>query len=148
MDTAKVLSTLRMINNRKYLPVALDYVKGISKQLGFDRKAQQHIEIAVEEAVSNVIEHAFVPGEEGSYDIQCAQTAMGLGIRIADKGLPYDPTLTPEYNNEADLDAQTGVGLGSFLMKSLMDEVEFRNLGAEGKELLDYIRVNHELGWR
>ncbi|MEA1961131.1 MAG: ATP-binding protein [Bacillota bacterium] len=83
MDTAKVLSALTLINDRVYLPIVLEYLKGISLQLGFDQKARQHIEIAVEEAVFNVIEHAFSPGEKSSYNIQCLQTAMGMEIRIA-----------------------------------------------------------------
>lgn len=134
MKNEKVIATLTIINDMAYVPIAINFVKGISQQLSFDRQAQQHIEIAVEEAVSNVIKHAFAPGEEGSYDIQCLQTTMGMQIRIADKGLPFDPALTSEYRSEADLDEQTGEGLGSFLINSLMDEVEFRNLGSKGKE--------------
>ena len=51
-----------------------------------------------------------------------------------DEGLPYDPSLTPEYDPGADLESQTGAGLGSFLMQQIADTVEFHNLGSRGKE--------------
>ena len=51
-----------------------------------------------------------------------------------DGGAWPDPSLTPEYDPGADLEAETGAGLGSFLMQQIADAVEFHNLGSRGKE--------------
>ena len=57
-----------------------------------------------------------------------------MQITVHDEGLPYDPSLTPDYDPGADLASQTGAGLGSFLMQQIADRVEFHNLGSRGKE--------------
>jgi serine/threonine-protein kinase RsbW len=53
---------------------------------------------------------------------------------VHDEGLPWDPSLAPEYDPGADLESQTGAGLGSFLIQRFADAVEFHNLGSRGKE--------------
>lgn len=140
MKEAPTLSTLTIPNDISYLPLALTYVRGIADLLGFDSRDVLQIELAVEEAAINVIEHAFSPDEKASFDIEFRKKATGLEIAICDKGLPYDPTLTPSFHLEKELDKQTTDGLGSFIMKSVMDEVQFCNLGFSGKEtrLLKY----------
>jgi len=140
MKELPALSTLTIPNDITYLPIALTYVRGVADLLGFDSRDVLKIELAVEESASNVIQHAFSPDEKTSFDIVFRKKATGLEIAICDKGLPYDPTLTPSFHLENDLDKQTTDGLGSFIMKSVMDEVQFCNLGFSGKEtrLLKY----------
>ncbi len=53
---------------------------------------------------------------------------------IRERGLPFDPNQLPRYNAEADIDSRASRGMGIFLMKEMMDEVTFTNLGAGGKE--------------
>ena len=125
---------LTVSNDPYYLPVVLDYVRGVATQCGFGDADRQRIELAVEEAVSNVIEHAFAPDEVATFDVICRRVANGLEIRIRDKGMPFDPSQMPEYQPDAGLDQQTGRGLGGFLIKQFVDEYEICNLGPEGKE--------------
>lgn len=127
-------SQLTIPNDRAYVPIAQSFACGVARHMGFGDDDVRRIELAVEEAVANVIEHAFASDEVAHFDVSCRRVASGLEIRIHDDGLPYDPTLEPEYDPAAALDAQEGAGLGGFLMKRVMDEYEFRNLGAEGKE--------------
>lgn len=91
--------------------------------------------LAVEEAVANVIEHAFEPFEKASFQVILEPLAAGLKIIVKDKGLPYEPSLIPAYSVGVDIENAESGGLGSYLMKQSMDEVSFHNLGKEGKEL-------------
>jgi serine/threonine-protein kinase RsbW len=91
--------------------------------------------LAVEEAVVNVIEHAFEPAEKASFQIIIEPSTTGLKIIVKDKGLPYAPSLVPTYAVDSDLEKMESSGLGSYLMRKSMDEVTFHNLGKEGKEL-------------
>ncbi len=93
------------------------------------------IELGVEEAVSNVIKHAFAPNEDAEFKITCERVPLGLEIIINDKGVPFDPTILPEYNPDDIKDDAPESGLGLYLMHQFMDEVSFHNLGREGKEL-------------
>ena len=126
-------SSLIIPNDLAYLPVAISFVRENAAMLGFDDMATRDIELAVEEAVSNVIQHAFSPGEKTEFSVVCECTALGLKIVIKDKGQPFDPTSAPQY--DADHPEEIDTGLGLFLMRQFMDDISFHILGREGKEL-------------
>jgi serine/threonine-protein kinase RsbW len=117
-----------------YLPVALGFACRFAQHVGFGGADLKRIELAVEEAVSNVIEHGFERDELANLDIICGRIAGGMEICIRDKGIPWDPTLEEDYQPDADLERQTGRGLGGFLIRRLMDRYEFSNLGRDGKQ--------------
>ena len=121
-------------NNLEYLPVALGFVCNFAQCAGFDGADLKRIELAVEEAVSNVIQHAFAPDEVANFDIICSRIASGIEVCIHDKGIPWDPTLEEDYQPDAGLEEQSGRGLGGFLIRQLMDQYEFSNLGRNGKQ--------------
>ena len=117
-----------------YLPVCQSCVRAFAKKIGFDGRELSDIELSVEEAVSNVIEHAFDPQQAETFDIICRRIPLGLMIAIKEKGIPFDPAALPQYDPAALLQDESATGLGLFLMKKAMDEVSFHNLGPEGKE--------------
>jgi anti-sigma regulatory factor (Ser/Thr protein kinase)/GNAT superfamily N-acetyltransferase len=134
-------SRLTMPNNRAYIPVACAYVDECAQRLGFEEDDRRMIVRAVSEAASNVIEHAFEPSEGASFEISCERVALGLKIVVKDLGLPFDPRELEQIGlNERH--PRSGHGLGIMTMKESMDEVEFHNLGPEGKEtvLIKYLR--------
>lgn len=135
--------SLKIPNDLAYLPLALNFVREAAGLAGFDVRDRQRIELAVEEAAANVIQHAFAPGEKAGFEIRLNPMATGLEITIHDQGLPFDPTIIPDYRPAESLEAQSAAGLGSFLMKSGIDEVEFRNLGFQGKETRLFKRYPH-----
>ena len=126
---------LTIPNKLSHLQMALLYVEEAAKLIGFGKKEIKEIILGAEEAISNVIKHAYEKEENEQFDIICNQTPLGIKIIIKEKGIPYDPKLFPKYNPDAPLKKQTGTGLGLFLMKESMDEISFHNLGFEGKEV-------------
>ena len=126
---------LTLPNELSCLPIAQAVVRAAAQRLGFDDTALGEIEVAVEEAATNVMKHAFDIEESPTFDIVCRPDSDGLWIVIREKGMPFDPKLMPNYNpDQASLDNEP-VGMGVHLMRSLMDDVQFVNLGPEGKEL-------------
>lgn len=115
-----------------YLGPVLSLVKSIAGMEGFEQKEMLHIETFTEEALANVIEHAFDPGEEGTYDLFIIREPGRIVIAIEDQGLPFDHTV---------LESGEQGGLGLKLMKGLADEVKFMSLGKKGKrvELVKYL---------
>jgi anti-sigma regulatory factor (Ser/Thr protein kinase)/GNAT superfamily N-acetyltransferase len=136
MKTNKALGFLRMPNNEHLVPALLSYAAEISKIAGFASRDSYKIQLAVEEACLNLMKTSFLPGEEGVYDVDFIQRLDGIEIHIHDMGLPYDPSLTPDYDPKADLMEQDMEGLGSFLIRETMDEYRFNNLGVKGKEVV------------
>lgn len=110
------------------LPCGLALVREVAAQAGFPPEDAQRLELAVEEAVQNVLQHAFAPGEEAEFTVSCEPEPMGLAVAIRDQGMPFDPEgLAPDPGPD-------GKGLGMRLMRGLVDRVELRNLGPSGKE--------------
>lgn len=117
-----------------FLPMVQGFVREYARDAGFPPEELGRLDLVMEEAATNVIEGAFGGDEVGSFDVACERVPAGIQITVHDEGMPYDPSLTPEYDPGADLDSQTGAGLGSFLMQQIADAVEFHNLGSRGKE--------------
>jgi anti-sigma regulatory factor (Ser/Thr protein kinase) len=106
-----------------------DFVTQVARDAGFDEDDVFHIQMAVDEACSNVIEHAY--GQDGGdIDLTCCIEDDGdLRVEIADHGAPFDPDQVPNPTlgpDSIDLDAIKAGGLGLFFMRKLMDEVTFR----------------------
>ena len=126
--------TLQVPNNMITIPLIQNFVGSVAKMAGFEAAETREIELAVGEAASNVILHAFAPGEEASFDVICEPTRLGLKIIIKEMGIPFDPTGVPECPQFGLGEDHSERGRGICLMKRNMDEVSFHNLGKGGKE--------------
>ena len=120
------IARLSVQARKEYLPSITGAVQSLSTQLGFDKKEAFRLELVVEEACLNVIEHAFEPDETGAYDVVIERRPGKLVIGIEDKGLPFDL---------GKIEAAKETGLGMLLIKSFADEVRYVNLGRQGKRL-------------
>ena len=134
VNTSSDCIKMTVPGHMSYLPVCQSCVRAFAKKIGFAGPELSDIELSVEEAVSNVIEHAFDPEEAETFDLICRRIPLGLMISIKEKGIPFDPASLPQYDPAALADDASATGLGLFLMKKAMDEVSFHNLGPEGKE--------------
>jgi anti-sigma regulatory factor (Ser/Thr protein kinase) len=116
------------------LSIAQLFVREAARTWGCPEPDLYRFDLVIEEAATNVIEHAFESDETSTFDLICDQLPDGIGVTIRERGLPFDPNQLPGYNAEADFDNRSARGMGIFLMKEMMDEVTFMNLGADGKE--------------
>ena len=86
--------------------------------------------LAVDEAVANIMEHAYSKLEPSSEIIRDVQIVLDLDptrllVTIRDRGMAFDPRRVPEVDvREHVLKGNTG-GLGIFLMKKIMDEIHY-----------------------
>ncbi|MDI9569608.1 MAG: ATP-binding protein [Pseudomonadota bacterium] len=117
-----------------YLPLIQTVVLAMARRIGFMDDQLYEIEVAVEEAVSNVVVHAFSQQEGETFEVICERVPLGMRITIREKGIPFDPRQIPDYRPAGDLETTSAAGMGVFLMKRFMDEVSFHNLGMGGKE--------------
>lgn len=102
--------------------------------LGFGKMDIAKIELGLEEAIVNILNTAFLPGEDTNYEIVLQPQTTGIKIILKEKGIPFDPNQVEEYKPENIKETLSEKGLGIFLMQQFVDEVSFINLGKEGKE--------------
>jgi sigma-B regulation protein RsbU (phosphoserine phosphatase) len=96
-----------------------------AKNAGFNPTEVFSIETAVDEAVSNIIEHAY--GEEGKGNIVCSilLAPEKITIILEDTGKPFDPTCIPLPDLKSPLKDRPDHGLGYYMMCQLLDEVHY-----------------------
>jgi anti-sigma regulatory factor (Ser/Thr protein kinase) len=116
-----------------------EFVTQVARDAGFDEDEVFHVQMAVDEACSNVIEHAYGQGVRGDITLICSDAQAGdLRIDIHDRGKPFDPDTVPSpqiAEGAVDLDDMKAGGLGLFFMRKLMDEVTFRFDKQTGNQL-------------
>ncbi|MBN1345574.1 MAG: GNAT family N-acetyltransferase [Phycisphaerae bacterium] len=129
-----VTTSLTIPNRLTYLRPVMAYVREIAALVGLSEKDRYDVELAVEEALANVIEHGFEPDALATFELACEVAATSVSFVIHEKGMPYDPNRVRDYQPPASLSEATTEGLGMFLIKRMMDEVSFRNLGRQGRQ--------------
>jgi serine/threonine-protein kinase RsbW len=107
---------------------ACDFVVAGAERAGFDPDEVFRIQLACDEACTNIIEHAY--GEEGAGQIRVSwQNKKGAFIiELRDNGRPFQPENVPSPtvpDSADDLDDLKAGGLGLHFMRTLMDEVDF-----------------------
>ena len=113
-----------------------EFVSQVAKDAGFDKSNLYSIQLAVDEACTNVIEHGY--GGEGKGDIRCTCDIKNDAIKITlrDWGAAFNPDVIPDPNFDVPLEQLQSRGAGLFLMKKLMDEVHFDFETGDGNVLV------------
>lgn len=116
-----------------------EFVAGAAEQASFDDCAAYQVRLAVDEACSNIIEHAY--GGEGLGVIECTYHVQNdlITVVLRDHGEPFDPQSVPEPNLSTDLGERNGGGLGLYLIRKIMDEVQF-DFGPGGGNVLTMVK--------
>lgn len=115
----------------EFLDEIREFVGDIARAGGFGDKDVYNIQLAADEAASNIIEHAYEGVKNGVLEISCGMRDGAITIIMVDHGESFDPSAIPLPDLKADLSERKIGGLGIFLMRKLMDEVRYesRNTG-------------------
>ncbi|MCE5228365.1 ATP-binding protein [bacterium] len=99
-----------------------------AEQCGFQGEEAVKIEMAVDEACSNVAEHAYTPDEgDPTITLEIDLTPRALTIHVTDRGRggrPEDFSAFQSIGEYCRMDRQGFSGLGLLIMKKFMDEIE------------------------
>ena len=113
-----------------------DFVLEQAQRIGFNEKATYAIQLAVDEACSNIIEHAYGGEGIGEIDLTCNLSDDQLEIILKDSGKPFDPEDIPDLDATLPIDEVGERGAGVYLMHKLMDEVQFNFSKGTGTTLI------------
>jgi len=109
----------------EFLDEIREFVGEIARAGGFGDKDVYNIQLASDEAASNIIEHAYEGVSDGLLEISCGMRGDAITIILVDHGESFDPSEIPLPDLKADLSDRKIGGLGIFLMRKLMDEVHY-----------------------
>ncbi len=111
----------------EFLDEIRELVAQTAREGGFTEKEIYSLQLAADEAASNVIEHAYDGVSNANLDITCNMRGDTLTITLHDTGLSFDPSNVKTPNLKADLSERQIGGLGIYLMRKLMDEVRYES---------------------
>jgi anti-sigma regulatory factor (Ser/Thr protein kinase) len=120
------LASLKLPAKLQHLEQLIDFVSNYARELGVEQKRIGEIQVAVEEALVNVINYAYGE-EEGDVEVVCRfDDKDNLVVEIIDAGSPFDLLSLQDPDISLDISERKIGGLGIYLIKRLMDHAEHR----------------------
>lgn len=101
------------------------FIADAAERAGLDEQAAWQVQLAVDEAATNVIQHAYAPGAHGEITLSWRREGDCFIVTLRDFGRQFDPGSVPPPDLSAPLEERRAGGLGLYLINRLMDEVRF-----------------------
>ncbi len=130
----------------EYLDAIREFAAEAARVAGLDDKALYNLQLVVDEAASNIIEHAYQGIQDGQIEISLDVSKTAITIVMRDHGKRFDPDQAIEPDVNASLEERDEGGLGLFFMRQLMDQVRFEWLPGQGNLLtmVKFLSQNHK----
>ncbi|GAB4425185.1 MAG: anti-sigma factor antagonist [Chloroflexi bacterium OHK40] len=120
------------------------FVTEAAERAGLDERATWQVQLAVDEAATNVIQHAYDADAPGDLTLSWSCENNRFTVTLRDYGRQFDPGSVPEPDITSPLEERQVGGLGLYLITRLMDEVrfEFNPQGGNVLTMVKYITAN------
>ena len=104
------------------------FVESVGEELSLDPSLVMGLNLALEEAVANVVLYAYSAPGEGEIRLSAEWEAEAgeLCFVLLDQGVPFDPTGVPNADVTLAVEDRPIGGLGILLIRNIMDEVAYR----------------------
>ncbi|MFC0523698.1 anti-sigma B factor RsbW [Pontibacillus salicampi] len=115
----------------EYVGVVRLSISGIANRMGFNYEDIEDLKVAISEAITNGVKHAYNETGEGEITIGFGVYENRLEVMVADHGGSFDLNQVKEdigpYKEEDSIEELREGGFGLFLIDALMDKVEINN---------------------
>ncbi len=115
-------------NDTAEVPRLADFVDEVCEAMGFEASVTMQLNLAMEEAVVNVMEYAYPSGSRGDVTIEAQSDDVELMFTIIDSGIPFDPTVQVDADTTLSVEERPIGGLGIFLMRQIMDSINYERV--------------------
>ena len=119
-----LLGELRVPARPENLRIISYFIHGVAHRLSLSDKASFDLELAVEEAATNIINHAYPDNQKGDILLQAAEVGDFAQLTLTDWGIPLDPADVKPFDINAPIETRIRGGMGLHFIHKLMDQVE------------------------
>jgi len=119
-----------------------EFIQEFASSAGFMQNTIDNMMLAVDEACTNIIKHAYKSYPDGEVIIKIKYEEKKLIITIIDYGKAFQPESIPEPNIQEYYRQHRVGGLGMYLMKTLMDDVKYISIPGKYNQVLLSKRLN------
>ena len=127
---------LTLHNDIREIPQLSAFVESVSEEASLVMGVTMSLNLALEEAVTNVMMYAYPEGTVGLVIVEASLEDDTLVFVLRDKGKPFDPTAAPEADITLGVEERPIGGLGIFLVRQIMDSVRYVREGDENVLIL------------
>ena len=120
--------SLTLTNDLKRVPRRNTFIDEVCEANGFDMATTMQINLAIEEAVVNVMNYAYPEGTKGDITIEAKANKTEMSIIISDTGKPFDPTAKAEVDITLSAEDRSIGGLGIHLIRQIMDNINYERI--------------------
>ncbi|OPY52816.1 MAG: serine-protein kinase RsbW [Methanosaeta sp. PtaU1.Bin112] len=124
------------------IPVVTDFIESLMILAGFDSRDILGVQLAVEEACTNVDRYAY-SGKDGTIHIVARVNGDRLELIIEDHGTPFDPTAHAVVLSQSDAKDRPVGGLGIHLIRCYVDRMSFEY--KDGMNVLTLVKYRNQI---
>ena len=117
-----------LLNDTKEIPKLSAFVEEVCETVGLNPTDTIQINLAIEEAVVNVMNYAYPPETQGDVTIEAVSNNERLKFSIIDCGKPFDPTVQADVDTTLPANMRPIGGLGIHLIRQIMDSINYERL--------------------
>lgn len=117
--------SITLPNDIAAVPQLTSFVDNVCSCLNIDGSTVMQMNLALEEAVVNVMNYAYPKGTKGDVDIRALCDGAHMKFVLIDSGTPFDPTKHQTPDVQLSADERAIGGLGIFLVTQIMDNVSY-----------------------
>lgn len=133
-DDSRLSRTLNLTNDVEQVPQLAAFVDEVCEELEFDMSTIMSMNLAIEEAVVNVMSYAYPAGTVGDIKVEAKADDIRLKFIISDWGKPFDPTTQDDIDTTLSAEERHIGGLGIHLVRQIMDSINYERI--EGMNVL------------
>jgi sigma-B regulation protein RsbU (phosphoserine phosphatase) len=116
-------------NDIATIPQLNEFIDTVAEEVGLDMSLTMSLNLALEEAVVNVMDYAYSEGQRGDVDIEVTADQQWLTFVISDTGIAFDPTAKEDVDTTLSAEERPIGGLGIFFVRQLMDVIDYKREG-------------------
>ena len=117
---------LTVPSETSFLGLVREVTRKVAETAGFDQGTADQLALAVDEAATNVIEHAYRGAPDREVEIRLEDRGPEFTVEVVDSGHTVDPKAVPDVDLRRYVSERRTGGLGVHLMEKIMDSVTFR----------------------
>lgn len=130
----KLQKSIVLTNNTQEVARLAAFVDEVCEALAFNATDTMQMNLAIEEAVVNVMDYAYPPGIRGDINIEAQSNDVRLKFTITDSGVPFDPTVKADVDTTLSAEDRPIGGLGIHLVRQIMDSINYERI--DGRNVL------------
>ena len=115
-------------NDTQEIPRLTSFVNEVCESVGLDQPTTQEMTAAIKEAVVNVMNYAYPPGQHGDVTIEAASNELRLKFTIIDSGKPFDPTVLPDAETSPSTKDRPIGGQGIHIIRQTVDSINYERV--------------------